>query len=101
MSNTNFSNPFKIIIKNLMIIINGISSLEKEVSEIKNSNNPVKPKRWVTANELYKILPIKSRTLTKYRSEGKITFSKFKGVCLYDAEEVLNEIENNIHPKIN
>lgn len=99
MSKVDLSNPIRTIIKNLIIIIEGIKSIKELLLEIKSSMKPVERKKWVTAKELYKILPIKSRTLTKYRAEGKITFYKFEGLCLYDSEEILNEIENNIHPK--
>ncbi|MGB5989171.1 MAG: helix-turn-helix domain-containing protein [Marinifilaceae bacterium] len=99
MSKVNLSNPISTIIKNLLIIIEGIKSIKELLLEIKKSIKPVERKKWLTAKELYKILPIKARTLTKYRAEGKITFSRFQGLWLYDYEEILNEIENNIHPK--
>ncbi len=53
--------------------------------------------RWITGDEVLKLLGISSRTtLQKYRDEGKIRYSQItKKVILYDRKSILDFIETN------
>ncbi len=61
------------------------------------SELPTTPEKWITDDEVMKLLGIASKTtLQKYRDEGKIRFTQpSRKVILYDRDSILKFLENN------
>jgi excisionase family DNA binding protein len=60
-------------------------------------NNEPHTKQYLSSNEVCEILNISSRTLQRYRTNGKISYSKIsERNFLYKLEDVMELINKNI-----
>ena len=58
-------------------------------------------KRYITEQELSKVLKITKRTLIEYRMNGKLPYYRIGGKILYKEQDIIKILEKNKIPAFN
>lgn len=74
-------------------MIKGIDALRKKNSPLLDGH------RYLTDDELSRLLHVNRRTLQDYRNMGRISFIKLGGKVLYREEDVEKLLQENYRPR--
>lgn len=81
------------------LFFNAIERMIKGIEHLRKKNRPLLGgERYLTDEELSKLLKINRRTLQDYRNTGKIPYIKFGGKILYREADVERILQSNYHP---
>lgn len=79
-----------------------IDKLDSIVAEL-NKHRDVNPisEKWLTNKQVCELLSVSSRTLQRYRDEGRIAFSQIGATIRYKASDVELFLRSNYNPMFN
>lgn len=80
-------------------LIDKIDKIYKLVEKTNNDkSDPIINKEWITTQDAIKLMNVSKRTLQRMRTERLITFSRFKGKCLYRRSDIIGLIDSMTIP---
>ncbi|WP_077084647.1 helix-turn-helix domain-containing protein [Porphyromonas gingivalis] len=80
--------------------LNASDRMIKGIDVLRKKNRPlINGHRYLTDDELSRLLHINRRTLQDYRNMGRISFVKLGGKVLYREEDVEKLLQENYRPR--
>jgi excisionase family DNA binding protein len=82
----------------LDVILSSIKNINDRIEDLLNSKEAMSTK-YLSSEEVCETLQISSRTLQKYRDEGRIRFAKLDRKIIYKESDIDDFVESNMNER--